>query len=52
MKTKIRVLCAVALLIGCAAFLSGCAIGVETRASVFGEQYKSAAGAGVLIEKE
>ncbi len=52
MKTRICVLCAVAILVGCTAFLSGCAVGVETKASVFGEQYKSAVGAGVLIEKE
>ena len=46
------VLCALAFLAGWAVFLSGCAAGVETKTRVFGKQYRSAMGAGVLIERE
>ena len=46
------VLCALAFLAGCIVFLSGCAAGVETKTRVFGKQYRSAMGAGVLIERE
>ena len=46
------VLCALAFLACCVVFLSCCAAGVETKTRVFGKQYRSAMGAGVLIERE
>ena len=50
---KAFVMCAVALVVGffvCS--MSGCATGVETRARVFDKQYRSAVGAGIVIERE